>query len=133
MIACGDRNWKDEALVYATLTALRAETEDGFLVIEGKARGADTLAWLWATTSNDPSIYHQRVPADWEKLGKAAGVLRNQRMLNMLLRLRDDGADVLVVAFHDDIDSSKGTGDMVKRARAAGVEVHVVSHAANAP
>jgi len=49
--------------------------------------------------------------ADW-KLGKKAGPLRNQRMI-------DEGRPDLVVAF----PGGKGTADMVRRAEAAGVKV----------
>jgi hypothetical protein len=48
--------------------------------------------------------------ADWEKLGRSAGPIRNQAML-------DEGRPDLVVAF----PGHHGTADMVRRARAAGV------------
>ena len=50
-----------------------------------------------------------KFPADWNKYGKAAGVLRNQQML-------DEGHPDLVVYFHKDIENSKGTKDMIIRA-----------------
>ena len=50
-----------------------------------------------------------KFPAEWDKYGKAAGVLRNQQML-------DDGHPDLVVYFHKDLENSKGTKDMVTRA-----------------
>lgn len=53
-------------------------------------------------------------PADWKRFGRAAGVLRNTAML----------ADrpELVIAF----PGGKGTADMVRKAKAAGLEVIVV-------
>ena len=50
-----------------------------------------------------------KFPAEWDKYGKAAGVLRNQQML-------DEGYPDLVVYFHKDLENSKGTKDMVTRA-----------------
>jgi hypothetical protein len=51
-------------------------------------------------------------PADWFSHGKAAGPIRNQEMLAM-------EAPALVVAF----PGGRGTADMVRRARKAGVDV----------
>lgn len=50
--------------------------------------------------------------ADWSKYGKAAGPMRNQKML-------DEYKPDLVVA----LPGGRGTADMVSRARVAGVEV----------
>jgi hypothetical protein len=50
--------------------------------------------------------------ADWDGLGRKAGPIRNQRML-------DEGKPDLVIAF----PGGRGTADMVRRAREAGVEV----------
>ena len=58
--------------------------------------------------------------ADWELEGKAAGPIRNQRML-------DIHQPDLVLAFHRFIANSKGTKDMVDRARKAGVRIKVVT------
>jgi hypothetical protein len=55
--------------------------------------------------------------ADWRR-GKRAGPERNQRML-------DEGRPDEVWAFHTDTALGKGTADMVRKARAAGVPVRV--------
>jgi hypothetical protein len=54
-------------------------------------------------------------PADWVRHGRAAGPVRNTRMLN-------DGEPDLVIAF----PGGHGTADMVKQARAAGIEVREI-------
>jgi len=51
-------------------------------------------------------------PADWEKLGRAAGPIRNEQMLR-------EGKPDLVVAF----PGARGTAHMVRIAREAGVRV----------
>lgn len=57
-------------------------------------------------------------PADWDKYGRSAGPIRNGEMLKQ-------GKPDLVVAFHDDIENSKETKDMVRQAREAGIPVEV--------
>jgi len=39
----------------------------------------------------------------------------------------EEGVPSLVLAFHNDVASSKGTADMIKRARSKGVPVEVIS------
>ena len=144
VLVCGDREWQDDAIIHAVLTGLYAEHSVGWLVahvtpfcvIEGGARGADRAAGWWAGCSplhgppSDHAEYderqcpcdHERYPADWEKHGKAAGPIRNQQMLT-------EGKPDLVLAFHDDLASSKGTRDMVMRATKAGIPTYVIGRA----
>lgn len=113
VLICGDRNWTDvNRIGRVLLTAFNTETDT---IIHGAARGADTIAgvlaeWLGYSV--------EAYPADWEQYKRAAGPIRNQQML-------DTGID-LAFAFHNDIENSKGTADMVKRLKEAGVEVHVL-------
>jgi hypothetical protein len=108
VLVCGGRDFADRQLAIDTLDSLDAERGIG-RIIHGAARGADTLADEWAAARGVPV---ERFHADWRAHGKAAGPLRNQRML-------DEGRPGLVVAF----PGGRGTADMVRRARAAGVEV----------
>jgi hypothetical protein len=78
-------------------------------IIAGGAKGADSLAADWAAAEWTD---YKEYPADWEKHGKAAGIIRNQQML-------DEGKPDLVIAF----PGGKGTADMVNRAKKAGVRV----------
>lgn len=108
VLVCGGRNFGDVALMDRVLKALLLE-RNFTAVIHGDARGADRLADLWARENR---IEVLSFPAQWRELGLAAGAIRNQRMLN-------EGKPDLVVAF----PGGKGTDDMVKKARRAGVEV----------
>lgn len=83
-------------------------------VIEGEARGADTLARAWA---HSMKIRVEPFPADWKKYGKAAGFMRNQKML-------DDGRPDLVVAFWD--GKSRGTEMMIELAKRMRIAVKVI-------
>src|SRR6266702_2128043 len=79
------------------------------LLISGGARGADRLAERWANAYNIPI---ERYEADWGAYGKAAGFIRNKRMI-------DEGKPELVIAFR----GGKGTANMIEQARKAGVKV----------
>jgi len=110
---CGSRDWTDTTLIYRWLSLFDPDT-----IIEGEARGADQRAAWWAFDNNVPCM---RFPAEWKKYGKAAGPIRNKQML-------DEGKPDLVLAFHDDIENSKGTADMVEQARKRDILRLVVSH-----
>lgn len=114
MLVTGDRNWTDRSLI---LTELK-EFPPGTVVIEGGARGADTLAKRVAESLfGEDSV--EEYPADWAQFGRAAGPIRNQQML-------DEGFPTTVLAFHSNIAESRGTRDMIKRALKVGVPVKLV-------
>lgn len=112
VLVCGDRNWSDKALIRGYLAGMKID-----VVIEGEARGADRFGFLVA---RELRIDVLPFPAKWDEYGRAAGVIRNQQML-------DEGKPTLVLAFHDNIYSSKGTKDMVKRANKANIPVWLIS------
>ena len=114
LLICGSRDWTDGDLILRELSALRGIE----VVNEGGAPGVDTLAQGAAEHLGIPVL---PFPADWEKHGRAAGPLRNQRML-------DEGKPDLILAFVDGLETRRGTADMVSRARLAGVETRVISH-----
>lgn len=108
VLICGGRNFDDLPFLDRTLDAIHAKRRISS-VIHGGARGADSMAHFWAGASGIAiDVYH----ANWDRDGKAAGPIRNQRMLN-------EGKPDLVVAF----PGGPGTADMVRRAEKAGVEV----------
>jgi hypothetical protein len=112
VLICGDRNWDKEGIVKRVLLQSGAT-----VVIHGDARGADSIAGTLATSLG---LKVEAFPADWQRYGRAAGPIRNQQML-------DEGRPEKVIAFHPSIETSKGTADMVRRARAAGLPVTVVT------
>ncbi len=119
VIVCGSRTFTDVRLLHVFLDGLHVSTPDQFTLIEGGARGADGIASRWA--AHTPTVEHLTYMADWASEPRRAGVLRNQRML-------DDGRPDLVVAFVDKpLAESRGTADMVRRARKAGVKTVVVT------
>lgn len=125
VLVTGDREWDDERPIAALLQGLYDYNVDGseFRVIHGGARGADNLAKTWARYTESTEFSEIRgweFPALWDKYGKVAGPIRNQQML-------DEAKPELVLAFNDNLAESKGTADMVKRAKKAGIPVYLVS------
>lgn len=108
VLVCGGRDFADQRLLVRTLEGVLKGPGIGVLV-QGGARGADTLAANWGRMRGLAVV---TVMADWEREGRAAGPIRNQRML-------DEHHPDLVIAF----PGGKGTADMVRRARAGGYKV----------
>lgn len=111
VLICGSRGWVESHPIYREIYWL----EPGDVVIHGGAAGADSIAGSAAERSG---LTVEVYPADWRAHGKAAGPIRNQRMV-------DEGKPDRVVAFRMP-GESRGTDDMVRRARAAGIPVTII-------
>lgn len=111
VLICGTRTWDDWKVISEFISSLPNDA----IVVHGGARGADDIARILATRRG---LEVRAYPAKWAALGKRAGVLRNQEMLD------EEHPDV-VVAFTHNIATSKGTRDMVRRAREAGIPVEI--------
>jgi len=109
VLVCGGRDFDDRDFIHNTLCALHAKRGPFAVVIHGAATGADDEAMIWAQMMG---LKHAPFAAEWQRLGKAAGPIRNQRMI-------DEGKPDLVVAF----PGGRGTADMIRRAEQAGIEV----------
>ena len=120
VLVCGDRDWDDELLMCLALDVCADECEEGAIptIIEGGCRGADSMA---GEIAYDNHWFMDEYEADWTEYGTHAGPIRNQQML-------DEGEPDLVLAFHDDIEKSKGTKDMLRRAIKAGVPTMLIGH-----
>jgi len=121
VLVCGGRDYDDRDAVFRWLDQNTPRTDPdkhgndmpaGVTVIHGACRtGADRWADEWAVVNWCPI---EEYPAQWDAFGRGAGPIRNQRML-------DEGKPDLVVAF----PGGRGTKDMVRRAKAAGVPVRM--------
>lgn len=116
LLITGDRKWTDYDMVKRGIERqMRIEPIE--VVIHGGAAGADTLAGEVAASLGIPVLVFA---AQWDQYGRAAGPVRNQQML-------DVGLPTHVLAFHPFLPASKGTADMIRRARKAGLPVTIVS------
>ena len=112
VLVCGARDYDNRDKIFHTLDAYLARIGPDMLLISGGAPGADTIAREWAV---DRRVDHLTLYARWDLFGKSAGPLRNQRMASKKPRL--------VLAFHPDIDKSKGTRDMIRVAEKLNIKV----------
>lgn len=110
VLVCGGRDFTDEEHFASAMKKADVIHGPFHVIIQGECKtGADKMARSWAIYNQADEVgFH----ADWTKHGRAAGPLRNQRMI-------DAGKPDLVIAF----PGGKGTADMVRRAEAAGVKV----------
>ena len=114
VLVTGDRDWKDRLLIKQHLSKLPPDTT----IIEGGARGADSLA---RSVAKELGLEWREYPANWKEHHRAAGPIRNRKML------KEEDPD-RILAFHDNIEESKGTKDMIKISKKAGKPVKLVSH-----
>lgn len=144
-LVTGSREWSDWALVRRFVAAL----PPGSTVIHGDAPGLDTMVERVLTQNRPPRARTIRVhgedgtvgrraggnrrgdvdievyPADWDRhrppagsrRKNPAGAIRNTRMLK-------EGEPDRCVYFHDNLDESKGTRDMVRQCTKAKVPVY---------
>lgn len=109
VLVCGGRDYEDYDTLKTVLSALQVTKGQFTCIIHGAATGADAMAETYAKRHE---IRVQWFPAEWGKHGRAAGPIRNRTML-------EAAKPDLVVAF----PGGKETANMVKQAKAAGVEV----------
>lgn len=107
VLICGARDWDSpDAIEREILMLVRRHGTQKLLVITGGATGADSLG---ASLARKHNIHVAEVMALWNTRYRGAGPQRNQVMLDL------DPDEV--IAFHKSIKASKGTKDMVSRAR----------------
>jgi hypothetical protein len=107
ILVCGSRYWQDDIEICAALEHYEFEP-GGVRVIHGDCRGADRIA---GRIAEQLGMEVEPFSPEYERYGKAATHIRNAEML-------DQHPDV-VLAF----GVGAGTDDVVKKARAAGIEV----------
>lgn len=119
VLICGGRDFNDEALFRSTLSQYRNRWAWPLKIIVGYdpekdyPLGADKIAYEYAVgwgLARETYPYHYH-------LGKKGGGSRNQQML-------DEGKPDLVLAFPT--PNSKGTWDMVRRSKKAGIETLII-------
>lgn len=109
-LVCGGRDYRDGEHLWNFLDGAGIT----FLIVgydpnDKRFQGADQLAYEWAQMRGIPG---RCFPAEWGKYRKAAGPIRNQKMI-------DRGKPEVVYAAPGGV----GTADMKAKAKAACIEV----------
>jgi hypothetical protein len=115
IVVAGGRDFNNYALLKEKLDYyLQNLPKENIIIISGTAKGADSLGERYAAENG---LKCERFPADWNKHGKKAGILRNEDMANQ--------SDALI-AFYD--GQSRGTGHMIGYCKRKGLKVKVVKY-----
>ena len=112
VLVCGGRDFADRELVFRTLDDLAKNECNIVSVVTGGAKGADALAEDWSKIRQVKRIVY---PAQWNLHGRAAGPMRNVRMV-------EEEEIHLVVAF----PGGRGTRHMIVTAAQYGIEVREI-------
>lgn len=120
VLITGSREFTNRAIVASALTLVAKKYPGRMLVvINGRARGADSLAAAIARDFPDRLIEEAYPVLDWRRadgsVDKSAGHRRNQRMV-------DSGADVCL-AFLSATAENRGTRGCMEKAKSAGIPV----------
>lgn len=133
LLVTGGRDLPDAEVVWMPLFMTIHKHEQMIVVHGAHESGADLYTHEWIELPGqqwnrrplqekmrrvERLVIEERHPANWGRLGKAAGPLRNQEMV-------DAGAD-MVFAFPT--PASKGTLDCMARAWVRGIPVHIWHH-----
>lgn len=116
VLVCGGRDYDNRKRLFKVLDTAFASARmanRSFTLIHGGAKGADKLSHIWAQARqiNDVRVYE----ADWDTHKRAAGPIRNIKMLT-------EAKPHVIIAFR----GGNGTAHMIKIGREAGVPVYEV-------
>lgn len=104
LIVAGSRTFDDFELLNRECTQfICAETTIPPTIISGTANGADKLGERFAKRFNLPLL---QFPANWDKFGKRAGIVRNEEMAKVATH---------AIVFWD--GTSKGSSHMIATAK----------------
>lgn len=113
ILVTGSRNWPNRRLVNDVLTAC-LEAYGAFTLVHGHCpTGADHFADEWGQAHTHRGVVVERHPADWKHLGKAAGPIRNEEMVQTKPQL--------TLAFL--MPDSRGTKDCISRVTRDGLRL----------
>lgn len=122
VLICGDREWTNYNLIKDVIVKVTKKYGPIECIIEGECRGADIMA---KEAAKELGIPFEPYPADWNKyrrkIGKnPAGMIRNAQMLK-------EGKPNLVIGFHNNIEKSRGTKNMLELAKKAEIKTILIT------
>lgn len=116
LIIAGSRGFNDYEKLIRVLFAMAEDeyADKNLAIVSGMAKGADMLGYRFAV-DHDIKVY--KFPANWNGLGKKAGIIRNTQMGNFA-----DG----LLAFWD--GESNGTRHMIEYMRRLEKPVTIINY-----
>lgn len=108
VVICGSREFSNYELLKEKcdyFLSRKIGNGDKIVIISGGARGADSLAEKYA---NEKGFELKVISAQWDKYGKRAGFIRNNKMAEL---------GNACIAFFTETSECKGTSMMVRIAR----------------
>lgn len=83
LLVCGSRTIDDAIFIKNAIDTLICDqnwNKQDITIIQGEAKGVDSIAKLWAKFNKLPV---ESYPAEWDKYGKRAGFIRNEVMVKL--------------------------------------------------
>ena len=130
VIICGSRTFDDYNYLEREVRKMFQElTSYGFLygspdkdsdlieIVSGGAKGADRLGEQFA---EEYGLWYKIMPADWDKYGKQAGIIRNKEMVDYVY---NENCYKVLIAFWD--GQSKGTQQCFNYAKEKGFNIRI--------
>ena len=107
LVVAGCRDYNDYSVASVEIEKhiKKCDANCSVIIVSGCAEGADKLGERYATEHH---LNIERYPAEWDKYGKSAGPIRNERMAEVA-----DG----VLVFWD--GKSRGTKNMIENSKKA--------------
>jgi hypothetical protein len=118
LVIAGSRDFDDYELLKMKADKITRRIKKQIVVVSGTAKGADRLGERYAKERGYDVAYF---PADWNRYGKRAGMLRNCDMATLVKNLRGG-----VICFWD--GSSPGTRGMINICEELGVQLRVIKY-----
>lgn len=119
LLVAGTRTFYDYDLLSKEIKRLTARYGDNICIVSGGARGADTLAERYA---KDNGLEFVEFKAEWDKYGKSAGFIRNEKMHQFISGFKNRGC----VLFWD--GKSKGTKYNIELSRKYNNQLRIVKY-----
>lgn len=123
VIIAGGRDFDDFPKLISSCTDILAQINvnfDRIRIVSGGASGADKLGEQFSKLRGYELT---RFLAEWNRLGKGAGYIRNTEMAKFA---SEQGNHGVLIAFWN--GKSRGTKHMIDTARKYGLEVHIVNY-----
>lgn len=123
VIIAGGRDFDDFPKLTSSCTDILSQMNidcDRIRIVSGGARGADKLGEQFSKFCH---YELSRFLAEWDRLGKGAGYIRNTDMAKFA---SEQGNHGVLIAFWN--GKSRGTKHMIDTARKYGLDVHIVNY-----